>query len=40
MAQAERIFNLKYPYNTIRKIILHSEHVLIQGIDEKEAEHD
>ena len=36
MAQAERIFHLKYPYNTIKRITLHSEYVQIQGIDEQQ----
>jgi len=41
MAQAERIYVAKYKHNTIRKIELHSEYVLVQGIDEQqEAERD
>jgi len=36
MAQAERIYVAKYKHNTIRKIELHSEYVLVQGIDEQQ----
>jgi hypothetical protein len=34
MAEAERIFLAKYWPTTIKAIRLHSEYVLIQGIDE------
>ena len=37
MAQAERIYKTKYPYNIIRNITLHSEYVQVQGIDNAEA---
>jgi hypothetical protein len=41
MAQAERIYKIKYPYNIIRQITLHSEYVLVQGLDEpQEADDD
>lgn len=39
VAQAERIYRLKYPYATIRTMTLHSEYVQVQGIDDKEADH-
>ena len=34
MAQAERIYIAKYKSRIIRKIELHSEYVLVQGLDE------
>ena len=39
VAQAERIYRFKYPYDTIRTMTLHSEYVQVQGIDDKEADH-
>lgn len=35
MAEAERVFLKKYPYNTIKEIRLHSEYVQIQKYDEQ-----
>ena len=35
MAEAERIYHGKYPYNTIKEIKLHSEYVQIQKYDEQ-----
>jgi len=41
MAQAERIYIAKYKSRIIRKIELHSEYVLVQGLDEpQEADDD
>ena len=38
MAEAERIYKAKYRYTTIQHIILHSEYVQIQGVDEQAKE--
>ena len=35
IADAEKIFKLKYHYQTILEIKLHSNYVQIQGIDDK-----
>jgi len=40
MAQAERIYIAKYKSRIIRKIELHSEYVLVQGLDEPQEAAD
>lgn len=38
MSEAERIYKGKYPFNTITRIVLHSEYVQIEKYDEQKKE--